>query len=625
VTDLLLLAVALATAAATGLLVLRVAAALPAPADRLLPATGLGLGVLGVVGLALAAAGLLRPLAVATTGLVLLSAGARDLIVALRAVRAPRGALAWALVAVCAAFALTQLPPALAPAVGGDQTKYQLAYPRLYALAGGLVATPWTFWGQQQFLQNFLYAATFALHGDVLPRLLNAADAALVALAAAALVRRHLAPGLGAVAGALVFTLPMTWTIATRAGSDLALVLPTFLAVDALLAWARSGEGADLRRTALLAGVAGGTKVLGLLVPFLAGLGVLGVMAWRRWAPARALGGAVAFGLLVLVVACGPYVRNAVETANPLYPFAQGAFPGRNWSADADRYLAQYYRDYQATWAARRPGGKPYVHAGDVVHFPWDLTMYPGSFENSPRLAFDVSPFVLAFLPAIVLVGRRRPAAVAVAAFGAAFVAVIAIAAWAHPRYVLPGWLLLAAAAVAGADALCGRRGCVAIALATIAGSLLLATRLFGPLWTQQVGVVLGRTSPDAFLAATSPRWVFWQRANAAIPADGRVVVLEKIPHPYYIERPFALLSYLEQDLVDYRTVRTPDALAAAAHALGATHVAVDVGGLQAAGDPYEAGVTALWRAFLAREGSPVVESSGYALYALHGDEGRRS
>ena len=46
---------------------------------------------------------------------------------------------------------------------------------------------------------------------------------------------------------------------------------------------------------------------------------------------------------------------------------------------------------------------------------------------------------------------------------------------------------------------------------------------------------------------------------------SGLVLLLEKSPHPYYIERPFVLGSYLEQGMIDYRTVSTPAAVAAAA------------------------------------------------------------
>ncbi len=76
-------------------------------------------------------------------------------------------------------------------------------------------------------------------------------------------------------------------------------------------------------------------------------------------------------------------------------------------------------------------------------------------------------------------------------------------------------------------------------------------------------------------------------------------------------------MSYLEQGLVDYRHVNTVDALGDAARRLGATHVAVDENDLKAAGDPYEAQVTGLWRAFLDRAGAPVVRAGGSALYAL--------
>jgi hypothetical protein len=151
-----------------------------------------------------------------------------------------------------------------------------------------------------------------------------------------------------------------------------------------------------------------------------------------------------------------------------------------------------------------------------------------------------------------------------------------------------------------------------------VAGNLaLIALRLARPMWPDQVRVALGRMDDATFLRRYSPRWVFWNEANAAIPADGRVVVLEKIPHPYYIERPFVLLSYLEQGLVDYRAVPSADDLASKIRQLGVGYVAVDVEGLQAREDPYEERVTGIWRDLVAGSGPPVVEAGGFALYAL--------
>lgn len=585
-------------------------------ADRLLEGLTVGLAILAAGGLVLAATGQLRALPVAAVAVIMAAVGARDLAGAVRAVRPPRGAVAWAAVAVGVAVGIAAIPMMLAPAVGGDQTKYQLAYPRLWAQAGGFVSTPWTFWGQQQFLENFLFASAFALRGDVLARLLSGLSGVIAALALAGLVRRHFDRRVAPLAGLLVWTLPMTWSLMGRAGADLPVVACAALSVRALLDWAGDEASSDLRRAALFAGLAGATKVMGLLLPALVGLAVLAVMARRRWAPGRAVAAALTFGLLVLAVALPWYVRNAIETGNPIYPFGHGLFPGRHWSAEAGAYLDEYYRWYQKTYAARREGGA-YSGLG-VLRFPWDLTMHPEAFENTSRSAFDLSPILLAFLPGLLLVRRRRAAVLTTAAIGLAFAGIIAGGAWAHPRYVLPGVMLALVAAIPAGQAVCGRRVFAALVAVTVAGNLVLvATRVARPMWPDQVRVALGRMDDATYLRRWSPRWVFWNEANAAIPPGGTVVVLEKIPHPYYIARPFVLLSYLEQGLVDYRALPSADALVSEIRRLGAGWVAVDVDGLQAREDPYEERVTGIWRDLVARSGPPVVEAGGFALYAL--------
>jgi hypothetical protein len=572
-----------------------------------------GLGLAGAAALGLAAAGALgRPRSRARCG------GPR----ARRAGPRPRArgldrplGRAWPLVALCAIVLAAEVVPMLAPPVGGDQTKYHLVYPRLYAQAGGLVATPWSFWGQVQFLPNFVFALAFALRGDVLARLVNGAFGVLAALALSGLVARHLLRGAGALAGTLFFTLPITWSLMTRAGSDLAVVLYGALATWAFLDWTARERGADLRRAAIAAGLAGASKTMGLLVPALLGAGVLVVAVRRAWPVRRLAGAAVVFGCLVCLLGSPYYVRNAVETRNPLYPFGYAVFGGRNWSAQASDYLADYYRQYQTVHATRREGG-PYAGLA-VLRFPWDLTMHPESFENAPRQGLDIGPFLLAFAPALVLVRWQRAAVLVTAAVGLGYAGIIAGAAWAHPRYVVPGVALLLVASVPAARELLGRRVFLVVVALTILGNLALTTRLLQPLWADQGRVALGRLDPAEFLRRHSPRYAFWEQANAAVPESGKILVLEKIPHPYYIERPFVLGSYLEQGLIDYRRVATVEALAGMARELGVTHVVVDTAGLEIAGDPFEAAVGRLWKGFLSAACEPVLREGGYALYVL--------
>jgi hypothetical protein len=616
VLDVLVLLGVLVGAASAGAALLRVIGAEPAaPDERLLPAVAAGVGMTSLVTLALTALAIVSPASLGIAWVAALGAGGRSAWAALRAVDRHRIRRAWPVLVVCGLVLAAETVAMLAPPIGGDQTKYQLVYPRLYADAGALVATPWTFWGQQQFLQNFLFVAGFTLRGEDLAALLNGTTGVLAAVAVATLVRRHLAPRTGAVAGLLFFTLPMTWSQMARAGADLTVVLYGALAMTAVLDWASGARTADLRRAALMAGFAGGTKVMGLVVPALVGLVVLGVLAVRRLHLARTFGLALVFGVVVLAAALPFYVRNTVETGNPMYPFGYGVFGGPHWSPEAAAYLDLYYQQYQTLHASRREA-VPYLGLV-TLRFPWDLTMYPESFENTARSAYDVSPFVLAFLPAVLLVRRQRRAAWIVAGVGMAYVAVIAGGAWAHPRYVLTGVVLCLAAAVAGCQALCGERGLRLVAAFTVAGNLALTATLMRPAWPDQLRVALGALDDESYLRRHSDRFVFWERANAAIPPDGRVAVLAKIPHPYDIHRPFVLLSFLEQGLLDYRTADSPEDVARALADLEATHVAIDVAALDEQGDPFETRVERLWRAFAATQGAPLVEERGWALYAL--------
>ena len=615
-TDVVLFLAVLAATTAGGFAALALLRATPDdPADALIAAASAGLGLAGAVGLGLAALGALRPLPLALAGGLAIVLGGRTCVETLRGVEWRALGRSWPLVAVALLVLAFELCAMLAPPVGGDQTKYHLVYPRLYARAGRLVDTPWSFWGQMQYLPNFLFAIGFALRGDVLVRLLHGAFGVLTAAAVGRLVRRQLDAPVGVVAAVVFFTLPMTWTLMTRVGCDLPVALYAVLAMAAVLDWTEDERGASLRAAALHAGLAGGSKVMGLLVPALVGVVILGALFRRGLAVRRMVLPALTFGLVAGVVASPCFVRNAIDTGNPLYPFGYGLFGGRNWSAAAGEYLDEYYHQYQAQHATRREG-TPY-HGLDVVRFPWDLTMHPDSFENAARQSLDIGPFALAFAPALFLLRRRREAALVTAGVGLAYVGIIAAGAWAHPRYVIPGVVLLFAAAVPAARSLVGARAFAALVAVTVAGNLALTSRLLRPLWPDQARVALGRLAPDEFLRRHSDRFTFWQRANAAVPTAGRVLVLEKIPHPYYIERPYVLASYLEQGMIDYRRLDDPAALGAAARALGVTHIAVDVVGLEAAGDPFEARVAKLWRAFLGSEGDLLFRAEGFALYGL--------
>ena len=514
-----------------------------------------------------------------------------------------------------------QMIMVLAPAVGGDQTKYQLVYPRLYAEAHRIVDTPWSFWGYFQYLANMLFTAAFALRGDVLARLVNTTFGVLTALALFAAGRRLFARQVGVWSALLFVTMPLTATLMIRAWVEFPLTLYVVLALVAVLAWCEGGARSWLALGAVMAGFAGGTKVIGLLAPALLG-GLVLVYAWRRGTTGAALIVTAKFGLIAAVVASPCYVRNTVATRNPIFPFGYAVFDGRNWSAEAARGLDAYYAAYRDAQAAKR-GARAYRSWREALRFPWDATMAPHSFEESGRSAYDIGPFILAFAPGILLLGRERRAST-VTALAGTYGAVVVFAMWAHPRYVHPALVLLLLVAVAVAER-CraygpgASRAITALLAATALGQAALAMRVMAPLFPDSARVALGRMSADAFLHRHEPRYSLASLVQVTVPDDGNVLVLGMIPHPYYylyLGRRFTLASPLEQGAIDYRRIETVDEFMAVVQRFGVTHVVREADPAKAAVNPIGERVPRLWDGLLARC-EKVGETAAGVLYRM--------
>ncbi len=588
-------------------------------------AVGLGLALLAYATLALGELGLLRRPAL--IGVLLLGGwfGRRETAAgSARAVRAARRWLArrepGELIAVALGLLMlaAEIVLVLAPAVGGDQTKYQLVYPRLFAESGALVPTPWSFWGYMQYLVNMLFAAAFVLRGDVLARLVNVAYGVLATLAVFALARRCFGRAVAWWAALLFFTMPFTATLMIRAWVEFALTLYVLLAMLAVLAWRDSGDRTWLALGAVVGGFAAGTKLMGVLAPALLGLVVLATQL-RRGGLASALRATIGFGLVAMLAASPCYLRNAVATGNPIFPFGYGIFGGANWSSDAARGLDDYYAAYRETHMQKRGAGA-YGSWLAALRFPWDATMTPYAFENVGRFAYDVGPFLLAFVP-LALVVRRDARSWVMLAVALTYAAIVVLGMWAHPRYIHPALTLLLIVTVAAVWRVAEasptlRRAVVALLAITVAGQAFTALRVVAPLLPDSVRVATGRMSEDAFLRRYERRYPLWDLVNREVPQNGNVVILAMIPHPYHITRRFTLASPLEQGAIDYRRLTTVQEFSDALARFGVTHVVREPEEEKAADNPVGERVTRLWDELIARS-EKVSESPAGVLYRL--------
>jgi hypothetical protein len=408
-----------------------------------------------------------------------------------------------------------------------------------------------------------------------------------------------------------------------RAWVEFALTFYVVLATIAVLAWRRSAAPAWLALAAVMAGFAAGTKIIGILVPAVLGLVVL-VQALARADRAswrRCVISTLVFGLIAAAVASPCYLRNAAETGNPIFPFGYGLFGGRNWSAEAARGLDAYYDAYRESEAAKRHG-HAYGSAWQTLRFPWDLTMAPHSFEDVGRSAYDIGPFLLAFVPGVLLL-RRTSEAWILAGIALAYAAPVVFGMWAHPRYVHPALPLLLLVGVEAVRRLrtygpAAARAVTAALVLTLVMQTMLSARAIAPLWAESVRVAFGTMSRDVFLRRNERRYVLASLVQAQVPPSGNVLVLGMIPHPYYyLGRQFTLASPLEQDAIDYRRMTTLDDFVTTVQQLGVTHIVREAEVEKRATNPVGERVLQLWDGLLANA-DKLGENEGGALYRLH-------
>ena len=287
-------------------------------------ATGLGLGVLSLEGLALGLAGWFnRP---ALTVLVLFVAAAswaaaRRLKIPLRGVPLPTATGALMPLGLTGLAIFFSLMFSLVPPVYFDAMSYHLELPSRYLLEGRIFHVSENLYSGYPQIVEVLYGIGLALSGAQTAGVISLIGFLLVLGLVWSWGRKNFGEETASWATVLVSFTPPIMTLTGFFHNDWYLTFFTLSAVFVL------AEGADRPRSMVLAGVlaglASGTKYTGLGfavgIPLLAGaicgLGGRGRGAGKRWA---------VFAGVALVTACPWYLKNLFFTGDPLFPLISG-------------------------------------------------------------------------------------------------------------------------------------------------------------------------------------------------------------------------------------------------------------------------------------------------------------
>lgn len=360
-------------------------------AEKFVFLTGLGLGALAYLTMALGFCGLLyRWLFYCLLLLALLLSGDRingyinGYLNNIKSWRLPLSTgFEKLLASLLVIFALLALLSALAPPISIDEMMYHLAVPKLYVQhhaiynVSGMMRSSWI------MTQEMLFTLGFLLKGDILAKLFHFLMGVLTAAAVYAFSRNYLSRGASLLASLIFYSVPMVFWLSTVGNNDLGLALFEMLALYGTVNWFLNKGDGWLKLAAVFCGLAMGTKYLGAfsfasIIMLMAGAGLIE----KRKHLFKSI---TFFSAVSFLIASVWYIRNYIYVQNPVFPLLNNIFRSRFW-------FPQFWTMDLGVFGM----GRRFV---DYLLLPWNLTIHCRFFS---RMGY-IGPVFLMALPFLLL------------------------------------------------------------------------------------------------------------------------------------------------------------------------------------------------------------------------------
>ena len=498
-----------------------------------------GAGITSLLTFALGVAHLYRPsaaIALVLTGLIL---AAWTIVRISRPASSERQSFSWAAaIAVILPLALAGLA-SLSPPIAKDTLLYHISLPKAFIHSGGLVDVPLNI--AQYYALGAEMNGTLAM---LLGKIVNArvAEAAfgfsqfaylpILALITFGWMRtRGTSVSNALLATALIVAIPTMYASASSGYNDVALTVYATLATAAAANWWRSPDMRSALEMGIAAGLALSVKLLAVFL--VAALVIIFLLKLRQSqndkVALRNNSRTFALSLALALVICAPwFARTWANTGSPVFPFYMNIFGGSAPGWGEQRSLVDQLSN-------ARYGGYP-KSLLDYAATPLRVSV---TAQPDEPPAFDgVLGFSFLFgIPLLLFAWKRKQ-------LDAEWLVAIGIASlwfilWMFSsqqlRYLLPAAPALAVAIVAATSALESR-------LKTILWITAIPALLVMITWFAQqnpLAVLIGAESRDHYLARSIDHYSIYAEANAKLPQDARVWLIDVRGDTYYIDRPY--------------------------------------------------------------------------------------
>jgi hypothetical protein len=479
--------------------------------------------------------------------------------------RLPTNPLAWILFISITALILLRLPAALSPSLGGDwdSLSHQLAMAKIWLQHGKVDYIDFMHQSNVPATANMLYMLVLPGGGQAAAKVLAMFFGIFAALAFGGITEKRYGKNAGWWAALAVVAAPVVlWEVGT---AYVDVFHGACFGVSAVLAamWLEKREEKSLLLvSAVFMAIALATKYTAIQSGGAMGVAMVIIGGGAGARSALIVGG------IALLLASPWYIRNIVNTGNPVYPFFYSVFGGRNWSeANAVPYAAeqQSFGIGQDFVDGKYRGKNPVALPGSMTA----LALRPDTQINQGSPFGAVGPVLLLGLLWWPLSGLRGKGA-----FEKTLVltALITLISWffltQQSRYII-SLIMLAAPLVGGAISMLPLGRIVAVGVAAQAFYTCF-------LFLQLPLGISGTASLDSFEFYPETRTLNEIGKHEEI----KVAIYDEV-RGYYLDVPYFWANPGHHTLLPYETYETPAQLIDGLESLGVTHLVLSLGFLR--------------------------------------------
>ncbi|MDH5298417.1 MAG: hypothetical protein OEV91_05305 [Desulfobulbaceae bacterium] len=466
------------------------------------------------------------------------------------------GRLALGLAVLLALLALGQ---ALLPPVARDSLLYHLALPKLYLAEHRWLDVPQNICSYYPGLVTALYLLAMGL-GSGAVAVVHWGFGILTVLAAMEIGRLlGMSRASRRLTAAALLATPLFWAEMTWAYADLATACYWSMAMVALLEWRATGKRSWLVALGLMVGAANGCKYTSLFLLLLLPLALFIEARNRREEPGRQLAVDLAIVLGVAVLAAAPWwVKNAIQTGNPLFPFFYTLFPSHSPGWDGER--AALYGVMLDWYGGSGKGILAYLVAPFRVFWAGRFDD-PAFYDGQPGLYYLLAWLLLPALPN--WPWRLRYILGLILCYS-----ILWTTGSQQARYLVVLLPLMAVVAGYGLEAAMARSPRAAL----LAGGVVLAA--LGLNLAATLGYCRENFRPaclvdpsrrEIYLARRLSYFEIYRQINATLPGQATLLLVMTGNHGYYLERRYFSDTIFESHTMDSILKRAPSAAEAVA------------------------------------------------------------